>query len=260
MCKVKSSAVVSALLICILSACNKPQGKTESPAAQEIARVDPATAGSISGTVRFQGRAPAPQKIDMSQDAACGMQAGGSHSNLSEGYEVQSGHIANVLVYVKEGAPAGKFIPPTEMVTLDQRGCRYVPHVIALMVGQKLKITNSDMAIHNIHPASVKNAPFNESQMPGAAPMEKTFSQQEIMFPISCNQHPWMRAYASVLAHPFFAVTGADGSFNIKGLPPGDYTLAAVHERMGEKLMKVHVAAKQATRAEFSYSQADATR
>ena len=110
-------------------------------------------------------------------------------------------------------------------MTIDQSGCKYHPHVLGVMAGQTLKIVNSDPTTHNIHPTPADNREWNESQPPQSPALEKTFAREEIMLPVKCNQHPWMKMYVNVVKTPFYAVTGPDGKFEIKGLPPGDYTI-----------------------------------
>jgi plastocyanin len=149
--------------------------------------------------------------------------------------------------------PQGSFAVPSEPVVLDQKGCRYNPHILGIMAGQPLKITNTDTADHNIHDMPSNNPPFNESQMPTDKPVIKKLPNAEMMIPVQCNQHPWMRAYINVMSHPYFAVSGPDGSFEIKNLPPGEYTIAAVHERFGEQTMKVKVGPKGTAKAAFVY-------
>lgn len=166
---------------------------------------------------------------------------------------VKNGKLANVFVYVKEGLH-GSFPTPSQPATLDQKACRYIPRMLGVMVGQPFKITTDDQAIHNVHPMPSKNPQWNETQMPGDKPIVKKFEHPEMMIPMQCNQHPWMRAYVNVMPHPFFAVSGPDGSFEIKDLPPGEYTIAAVHERFGEKTMKVKVTPKQRAKADFEYT------
>jgi len=230
----------------------KPKANT---AAQTIIHVDPATAGSVAGTVSFTGNAPAPQPIDMSQDPACTLD---SKTRLtSESYVLYHGHLANVFVYIKEGLGHKSFAVPAQPLVIDQKGCRYVPHVAGAMVGQKVLFKNSDLAIHNVHTASHHNPAWNESQQPGAPELVKSFDDPEMLIPVRCNQHPWMKMYLNVVSNPFFAVTGSDGSFEIRGLPPGEYTLAAIHEKLGEKDIKIKVGPKQQQKAEFTFQQAD---
>jgi len=220
------------------------------------AALDPAMAGSISGTISFKGAAPQRVKIDMSQDPACAMSAG---ENDAEQYVVgKKGALANVYVYVKAGLPPNVSFPAkTEPVVVDQKGCRYVPHVVAVQVGEPVEFRNSDPTMHNVHtlPAVQGNASSDISQGPMGAPQSETFSQPEVMLPVRCNNHPWMNAFVNVSATPFFAVTDKDGKFEIKGLPPGVYTIAAVHEKLGEQLQQVTIASQTVSAANFSYPQ-----
>ena len=172
----------------------------------------------------------------------------------SEAVVVNNGKLANVFVYVKEGLPTGQSTPPSQPVVLDQQKCRYVPRVLGVMVGQPFEVTTHDQAIHNVHPMPSKNSQWNETQMPDDKPIVKKFTAPEMMIRMQCNQHPWMRAYVNVMTNPYFAVSKPDGSFEIKNLPPGEYTLAAVHEKFGEKTMKIKVGANQTAKANFDVS------
>jgi plastocyanin len=238
--------ILSLSLACglvLLTGCGKKEETAEQPAAAPAGTpaatpIDPATAATLSGTVNFDGTPPAAAKIDMSQDPAC------KGNNTAEAIVSGGGHLANVFVYVKDGLGNRTFDVPKEAVTLDQSGCRYHPHMLGVMAGQDLKIVNSDPTTHNIHPQPKDNREWNESQPPQSAPLDKSFAREEILLPVKCNQHPWMKMYINVVKNPFYAVTGADGKFEIKGLPPGDYTLAFVHEKLGEKDEKVTLAAK----------------
>jgi plastocyanin len=227
--------------------------KVEKP---EAAALDPALAGTVSGTVSFKGVPPERLRIDMSQDAECG-RAGGV--NLAEQYVVgKQGALANVYVYVKAGLPENMRFPArTEKVVLDQKGCRFTPHVIAVQVGESVEVRNSDPTWHNVHtlPQEKKNAAQDIMQMPMAGPQMESFQAPEVMLPVRCNYHPWMEAFINVNATPFFAVTGADGKFEISGLPPGVYTIAAVQEKMGEQTQQVTVASQTASRMKFSFAQ-----
>jgi plastocyanin len=238
------SFVYAILLASVLfvTGCTKtatPSPTAATSAAQPAATViDPATAASISGVVRFTGTAPAPQKIDMSADSGCKGQ------NQSETVMVDDGRLANVLVYVKDGLGDRSFAPSATPVTIAQQGCRYIPHVAAAMAGQPVEFLDNDDALHNIHPQPKNNPEWNQSQMPNSGTFAHTFNSPEVMIPIKCNQHPWMKMYLSVQSNPFFAVTGKDGSFTLKGLPPGNYTIAAAHEKYGEQEMKITAGSK----------------
>jgi hypothetical protein len=248
--------VLSLLALWLLIGCSK---KEEAPAAQPAAApaaaapaatpIDPATVASVSGTVKLDGAAPKAAKIDMSQDAAC------KGTNTAETIVVAGGDLANVFVYVKDGLGNRTFDVPKDSVTLDQKGCQYHPHVLGVMTGQNIEIKNDDQTTHNIHPTPADNREWNESQPPAAAPLEKSFSREEIMLPVKCNQHPWMRMYINVVKSPFYAVTGPDGKYQINGLPPGDYTIAFVQEKLGEQTQKVTVAAKDNKTVDQTFKQ-----
>ena len=212
--------------------------------------IDPATAATVTGVVKFDGTAPKPAKIDMSQDPAC------QGSNTAENLVVSGGDLENVFVYVKDGLGDRTFAVPTDPVTLTQVGCKYKPHVLGVMAGQTIKIVNGDPTTHNIHPTPKDNREWNESQAPQAPPIEKNFAREEVLLPVKCNQHPWMRMYINVVKSPFYAVTGADGKYEIKGLPPGDYTIAFVHEKLGEQDQKVTLAPKDTKTVDVSFKAA----
>jgi plastocyanin len=245
------SAVVS---LSLLTACNKKTNPEESNATSTAATpappatpIDPATAANINGTVSLEGTAPKGVKIDMSQDPACkGM-------NMVETVVADSGKLSNVFVYVKDGLGSRTFDVPKDPVKIDQSGCKYHPHILGVMVGQTIDVVNSDPTTHNIHPMPANNREWNESQPPQTAPLEKTFAREEIMLPVKCNQHPWMKMYVNVVKTPFYAVTGPDGKYEIKGLPPGDYTLAFVQEKLGTQEQKVTLAAKDSKTVDATF-------
>ncbi len=226
------------------TAAGSEAGTTSQPKAPAV---DPATSATISGTVNFDGEPPSARVIDMSNDPGCKGQA------ESEQAVVNDGRMANVLVYVKSGLPAGSYDPPKQSVSIKQEGCRYVPHMAAVMVGQPVNFQDSDQTLHNIHPMPKNNPQWNQSQMPNSQPLEKTFDHPELMIPIKCNQHPWMQMYLSVLSNPYFAVTAKDGKFTLAGLPPGTYTIAAVQEKYGEKTQTITVGPKEDKNLNFSY-------
>jgi len=221
--------------------------------------------GSISGVVSFTGTPPPPKSIDTSADPVCGQK----NPNLqTDDNVVKDGKLANAFVYIKDGTLADNskladytFETPTSEVTLDQNGCHYVPHVLGVAVNQKLKITNSDPTQHNIHPQPKNNQEWNQTQPNGAPPIEKAFNRAEILIPVKCNQHPWMKSYIAVMKHPYFAVSKPDGSFEIKDVPPGTYTVVAWHEggtAGTEKTMQVTVPANGAGKADFAFGAATA--
>jgi plastocyanin len=251
----KSPAIASISLLLgaiVLAGCGKKETAEEQPASTPAAApaatpIDPATAATVSGTVKFDGAAPKPAKIDMSQDANC------AGANTAENVVVSGGHLENVFIYVKEGLGNRAFDVPKDAVTITQSGCKYKPHVIGVMAGQTIKIINGDPTTHNIHPTPKDNREWNESQAPKAPPLEKSFAREEILLPVKCNQHPWMRMFVNVVKSPFYAVSGSDGKFEIKGLPPGDYTIAFVHEKLGEQDQKVTLAAKDSKTVDVTF-------
>ena len=218
--------------------------------------------GTISGVVSYNGTPPAPKKIDTTADAECGRK----NPNLStDDTLVKDGKLANTFVYIKEGTVEGgkkvgdyAWATPTSEVQLDQNGCHYAPHVLGIQVGQKLKVTNSDNTQHNIHPTPKLNTEWNQTQSAGAPPIEKAFTRAETLIPVKCNQHPWMKAYIGVLKHPFYSVSGTDGAYQIKGVPPGKYTIIAWREGGAtgtEKPMEVTVTANGTAKADFAFGE-----
>jgi plastocyanin len=229
----------------LLVGCSKKEEQSSNATEEKAATaapaptpIDPNTVASVSGTVKLDGTAPKPAKIDMSQDAAC------KGTNTAETIVADKGDLANVFVYVKDGLGDRTFAVPTEAVTIDQQGCKYHPHILGVMAGQNIEIKNDDQTTHNIHPTPQANREWNESQPPSTAPIEKSFAREEIMLPVKCNQHPWMKMYINVVKSPFYAVTSPDGKYEIKGLPPGTYTIAFVQEKLGEQDQQVTLAAK----------------
>jgi plastocyanin len=203
--------------------------------------------GGITGVISFTGVVPAPSKLDMSADSKC------EGENFLDAVVVKDGKLQNVFVFVKSGLPQAVFETPTDAVTLDQKGCKYVPRVLGIQAGQPLKIVNSDQTNHNIHPLPQVNREFDDSQLAGQGPITRKFKRPEAVFKVKCNQHSWMRAYIAVLAHPFFAVSDSNGAFTIKGLPPGEYEIEAWHEKYGAKTAKVKVAERSDAKADFTF-------
>jgi plastocyanin len=222
-------------------------------AAHPAPPVDPATAGSISGIVHFDGQPPERIPIDMSADPACNLP---NLPYLTEQIIVTDQHLANVYVYLKSGAPSYAAIPDAPSVRLDQKGCRYSPHVIAVQQGGSVTFSNSDATVHNIHtlPNQSGNASIDISEPAGSSPRTVAFPTPEVMLPVRCNNHPWMSAFINVAPNPWFAITNTDGRFTITGVPPGTYTLAAVHEKLGEQDIQITVPPKTAAQASFTFA------
>jgi len=204
------------------------------PAASATAgkAVDPATAGEVTGSVKLDGVGPKQKTINMAAEPAC-TKGRTSPAMTEEVVTGDGGALANVIVYVKTGLDGYSFPAPAAAADITQEGCQYHPHVVAMQVGQNIDVVNKDQTTHNIHPIPKDNREWNESQPPGAAPIVKSFTREEVAIPVKCNVHPWMKAYMAVMPNPYFQVTDKDGKFDLKNLPPGTYSLVAWHELYG---------------------------
>ena len=211
-------------------------------------------ASTITGTVTFDGKAPALRPLTMNADPACAKKHSGPVPN--EMLVLGNGNtMGNIMVWVSKGLPAGKSFPaPKTPAVLDQKGCQYVPHVMGIMVGQSYKILNSDGILHNVHTLPKINRGFNK---PMPATMKETtteFDKPESTFLIKCDVHPWMTAYVSVFTHPFFSVTKPDGKFTISGLDAGTYEITAWHERLGTQTASVTVSGSDTKTQNFKFA------
>ena len=208
-------------------------------------KVDPATAGEVKGVASLDGVAPKNEPIKMNADPVCMRE--NKTPQTQETYEVAADgkSLANVFVYVKDGLGNYTFDTPTTPATIDQKECRYHPHVFGMRVGQPLEIVNSDPTLHNIHAMPKANQEFNNGQPIQGMKMTHTFTAQEVMVPFKCDVHGWMNAYVGVVNHPYFAVTDKDGKFDLKDLPPGTYTIEAWHEKLGAQTASVTIGAKE---------------
>jgi plastocyanin len=228
-----------------------PTAGAAAPPAAAGGAAAPAGNGTIAGKVSFEGTVPPAEKIKLSADPKCvEMHKEGMEK---QPIKVKDGGLADVYVYVKSGLPPGNYPPPAEPAVIDQKGCNYTPHIVTMQVGQALKIKNDDDTLHNIHPRPTVNAEFNIGQPRKGMESTKTFDKKEVMFPVGCDVHPWMRAYISVLDNPFYAVTKEDGTFEIKGLPPGDYEIEAYHEKLKTQTQKVSVKAGEPAKVDFNF-------
>ena len=256
-----------ALFVLVFSlACSKGgDTNTPSPEASATGKSYSGPTGTVTGVISFNGTPPAPKKIDTAADAVCGQK---NPTLSTEDTVVKDGKLANVFVYIKDGSSTDgtkvgdyTWSAPAGAVTLDQNGCHYKPHVLGIQTNQKLNITNSDPTQHNIHWTPKVNPEWNQSQPNGAPPIEKTFTRAEVLVPVKCNQHPWMKAYIGVMKHPFFAVSAEDGTFTISGVPAGKYTVAAWKEGGAgqEKTMEVTVPASGSAKADFAFGEAATT-
>ena len=243
------------LIILAAAACgggSDAPAESAMPAAAAPPAFDPATAGSVMGMITLEGTPPAAETIRMNSDPACAELASDTET---EYYVVGgSGGLGNVFVYVKEGLEGRSFPVPDEPAMIDQVGCRYTPHVFGMRVGQTLKIRNSDATLHNIHATPAANPEFNMGQPIQGMEFDRTFEAAEVMVPFKCDVHGWMNAYVGVLDHPYFAVTGDDGNFDISELPPGDYVVEAWHEELGTQTQNVTVGEGGTAEVSFTFT------
>jgi len=213
----------------------------------------PALAGAIEGTVRFEGAVPKLRTVKMDADPGCAKK----HSTpmQSEMLVLGDGNtMGNIFIRVKSGLPQKDYPAPTTPAVIDQDGCHYIPHVLGVMKGQEITIKNSDGLLHNVHALPKVNKTFNMAMPASRTEAVVTFSEEESMFKIKCDVHPWMVAYVQVMPHPFFAVTGKDGKFKIDGLSAGTYEVEVWHEKLKTKSSTVTIAGDENKTADFSFS------
>lgn len=214
-------------------------------------RVDPATVGTIRGVVAFEGPVPENPELPMSEPAC--KQAGGPPPRKDE-VLVTDGKLLNAFVWIKRGLEEYAFEPKKEEVVVDQRGCRYQPLVVGVQVGQPLVFQNSDPLLHNVHTLPEENSSMNVAQPNKGQRHTVEFDAEEVMVKTKCDVHPWMRAYIGVVRHPFFQVTGVDGTFTFEGVPPGEYVIEVWHETLGRREQKVTLGANGSADLTFTFS------
>jgi hypothetical protein len=225
---------------------------TAAPAGGGAAAPVSADAATITGSVKLQTAPPKMPPLQMAADPYCLAQHKGAPALDEEVVAGPAGELANVFVYVKN--VSGNFAPPSSPATIDQKGCQYHPHVIALQVGQPLQIKNSDATLHNIHALPTVNPQFNEGQPVQGMVSTKKFDKPEVTpFKVKCDVHGWMKAYMAVMSHPFYSVSQSNGTFTISNLPPGNYTIVAWHEKYGQQEQQVSVGAKESKAVSFTF-------
>ncbi len=217
-----------------------------------LVTLTPAWAGTVTGTVKYEGKVPNLRPLQMDADPGCAKK----HSGPVPPEMLVLGDdnaMANIFVQIKN-APAGNHPTPSEPVVMDQNGCQYKPHVMGVMVGQTFRVLNSDGLLHNVHSLPKVNASFNKAMPPNVKEADYSFDKAEDIFKIKCDVHPWMGAYIAVMTHPFFDVTGTDGKFEIGNLPAGTYEVEIWHERLGTKTASVTVGDSDTKSVDFALS------
>ena len=253
--------LTTVLLLALAVACNgssdETGGTTPEPAPNPAPPPPVESSGatgtsSISGSVRFEGAVPVLRPVRMEADPGCAKKHSGDvmPEILVLG---ENNALANVMVYVTGGLAAGSYAPPSEAAVLDQKGCRYSPHVISVQAGQPFKILNSDGLLHNVHGLPKINTPFNKA-MPAAVTEASYVFDKEEVFKIKCDVHPWMEAYVGVVGHPYFDVTAEDGKYEITGLPAGTYEIEVWQEKLKTQTASVTVADGESAAQDFTYS------
>jgi plastocyanin len=257
-------ALVAAVMVLAISlnSCNrKAETSTPSdddiPATNSVSRpVDAATAGSVTGIIKFEGVPRKMRVINMAAVPNC--KKGHPSPAMTEDVVLgDNGTLQNVVVYMKGDFSQYSFDAAKSPITMDQNGCVYNPHVLALMTGQHLQMTNSDQTTHNVNAAPRMNHRWNESQSSGASPIDEVFAHAEFGIPVKCNVHPWMKSYIAVFSNPYFQVTGKDGSFKINNVPPGTYKLNAWHELYGTKEQTITIRATEEQTATITFTDRD---
>jgi len=241
------------------TAAQQAASESESGATEQVvAEATPPPAGTvqIAGVIKYEGDRPPRSIVKMDADAFCAKAHGGQPVGSEDALISDEGQLANVLVYIKKGLEGKKFPVPTSPAVLDQQGCVYVPHVLAMMAGQQLDIVSSDTTLHNVHCMGKDNPEFNFG-MPGPGRRDRVFRKPEIGVKFKCDVHPWMGAWVHVLDHPCFSVSDRAGAWSINGLPPGEYTLGAWHEKFGEQEQKITVTDAGATDLTFTFKAAE---
>jgi plastocyanin len=237
---------------CSTTKTKAPESATKAASAPVYFKVDPKTAGTLSGRIRYLGKKPSRTLVDMSEDPAC------VEAHHGKAYDESlvvnpNGTLANVFVYIKSGLEGKSFEVPATPVTIDQQGCWFHPRVLGIQTGERLEVINSDPVTHNIHPLAQINREWNHSQGQGDAPLERKFLKPEVMIRVKCNIHSWMHAFIGVVSGPYFAVTGSDGSFQIHNVPPGDYVIEAWQEKLGTQEVKITVPPSGAIESNFTF-------
>lgn len=243
------------LAACLLAAAcgGSSSAPPERQQAAAMAPVDPASAATLSGQVSIDGTIPPAEMIRMDGDPKCAALVANGERPLETIVSNDGKTLANVFVYIKDGLPPRLYPVPSTPVVFDQQQCRYVPRVVGVQVGQALEIRNSDPLLHNVRGDGAINQTFDVGQAVQGMKTTRSFTTREVMIPVKCQVHSWMRGYIGVLEHPYFAVSDASGRFSIPQLPPGTYTVEAWHERLGTQTQQITVAAKDAKTLDFTF-------
>jgi plastocyanin len=243
---------LSAVAILLLAAgCSAEKQAAPSGPPPNAKVVDQSKAGNVSGRVTIEGPVPANSPMNMSADPYCARE--NPNGATFENFVVDNDGLENVFVYVKDSLGGYYFEVPTASVKLDQKGCRYTPHVLGVRAGQPLAVANSDDTLHNVHAMPHTNSEWNRGQALKNIVDKKVFTAREVMVPFKCDVHNWMSAYVGVMDHPYFAVTHDGGKFELEHLPAGTYTVEAWHEKLGTHSQSVTIGEKESKDITFTF-------
>lgn len=242
--------ILSAALFAVVWTCGRESVQAEN---RSSSANDATSAAAIHGKITYAGKLPKPAAINMAADPSCSKQ----HTSPVTSPEVVAdaqGELENVIVFVADGLGDRTFDPPSQPAVIQQKGCMYEPHVLAVRANQSLEVINEDPTSHNIHAIPANNREWNKAEPPGAK-IDEAFAREEIAIPVKCNVHPWMHSYIAVFKHPYFTVTGKDGSFRLNDLPPGTYTIEAWHEKLGVAKQTITVGSHETKAVDFVFKQ-----
>jgi hypothetical protein len=212
--------------------------------------LDHATTGSIVGAVTFHGDPPPSTPVPL--DRTCGALYKGGPVTAGDAL-VNDHRVQNAFVYIREGLGDRVFPQPTTPVEIDQKGCLFAPRVAAAETCQEIVFLNSDPLLHNVHGFPKTSGAWNFSLSQAGNRRSVRVPAPEAMIRVGCDVHPWMQSYVGIVNHPYFAITGADGGFVLRDVPPGDYVVASWHERFGTREQKVKVGPKEEQAVAFAY-------
>jgi plastocyanin len=227
-------------------------GSQPAPEPMGSERVDSSRAATVTGRVMYEGETPQNPLIRPASDPFCLRETPPGTRSEAVVVSDDSG-LENVFVYVTDRFGQYQFDIPSEPVHLDQQGCVYKPHVVGVRAGQPLEVTNSDDTLHNVNAMAQNNTSFNVGQATRGLKNTTTFTVRDVMIRFKCDVHPWMSAYVGVVEHPYYAVTSNGGRFELKGLPPGTYTVEAWHERLGTQTQTVTVGENESKDIGFTF-------
>ena len=210
----------------------------------------PGSAPVVTGKVTLQGQPMKAKIINMSSEPGCAKLY--STPPTTEDVVVgPGGGLKNVVVYVSAGAPE-QGGPPGQPVSVEQKGCRFAPHIVVMQANQEIRVANDDPTTHNIHPLASVNREWNKAQPPGTPPLEETFAREEFIS-VKCNIHSWMHSYFVVLKTPYYSVSDEYGTFTLENLPPGKYAVTAWHEVYGKQTQEIIVSSNETQPVNFVF-------